>query len=164
MNRVCLLSEDWKFLFERVKKTVETFNELTGKCETTLRTMWLIEDEIMKLAKERGKVLTAQKTFVLAYFRRNTIYLQASYVISAMAFSSPSVNVQRTVYETILRGYLFIIIPAEARLYYDNLGTVKEEDFLKSRRFYAHTQNELIRICRPLARARGVGWIEFLFL
>jgi len=56
-----------------------------------------------------------------------------------MGFVDPSANLQRTIYETILRGYLFIVKPDEADLYHSNLGTRKEETFLRKRRFYGHS-------------------------
>jgi len=62
-----------------------------------------------------------------------------------MGFSHPSICLQRTVYETILKGYLFIVNPEEADLYYSKLQTNEEEKFLKKRRFYGHSYlvNEL---------------------
>lgn len=56
-----------------------------------------------------------------------------------MGFNGPSTNIQRTVYETILRGYLFIVNPNEARLYHDKLGSPELRVFLKSRRDYGHS-------------------------
>ena len=56
-----------------------------------------------------------------------------------MGFSHPSISLQRTAYETILRSYLFIVNPKEADLYYSNLQTDEEERFLRKRRFYGHS-------------------------
>lgn len=131
-------SNDWKFLLNRIERTRQVFDKLTEKCETTVKAMWLIEDEIAEQAKTIGVRLSPQQTFVLAYFRRNTIYLHSSYILAIMGFCYPSMNLQRTVYEAILRGYFFIVDPQEADLYYASLETNKEENFLKQRKRYGH--------------------------
>jgi hypothetical protein len=66
------------------------------------------------------------------------IFLNASYILGAIGFYNPSRNVQRTVYETILRGYYFLVEPQEADLYYSALGTDQEKSFLARRSYYGH--------------------------
>lgn len=145
-----LISQDWRFFFERVKRTMQTFGALVEKSETALKAMWAVENRIMEISKKKGKMLSPSQSFVLSYFRRNTVYLHASHVLGTMAFSHPTVNLQRTVYETILRGYLFIVDPEEATLYYSNLRTDKEEHFLKQREFYGHSY-----LCKRLFKAEN---------
>jgi hypothetical protein len=101
--------------------------------------MGIMENELTRIVKARGKMLLPSESFVLAYFRRNKIYLQSAYIIGAMGFFGPSTNIQRTAYESILRGYLFIVNPDEASYYHDNLSLEKIEAFLKTRKHYSHT-------------------------
>ena len=109
--------------------------------------MWLIHNKILEKVREKGEVLPPSHAFVSAYFRRNMVYLHSSYILGSMGFSHPSISLQRTVYETILRSYLFIVNPKEANLYYSKLQTDEEEKFLRKRRFYGHSYliNELFK-------------------
>lgn len=132
------IPKDWDFLLERVKKTEEKFRNLTEMCETIFKFMWYMDGKIWEKAKKIGTPLPNVESFVAAYYRRNMIYLQSAYILASMCFSYPSMSLQRTVYETILRGYLFIVDPKEANLYYLNLRTDKEEEFLRSRKWYGH--------------------------
>jgi hypothetical protein len=122
-----------------VKKTEEKFEILTETSETIFKLMWYIDSKIWERAKKIGESLPNVQSFVSAYYRRNMVYLKSAYVLASMCFSYPSMNLQRTVYETILRGYLFIVDPQEADLYHLNLRTEEEEDFLRSRKWYGHS-------------------------
>lgn len=143
--------DDWRFLLGRVERTKKTFSKLTDACETALKIMWLLEKEIMETAKKTGKMLSPSQTFVLSYSRRNAVYLQSSFILAAMAFSHPAISLQRTVYETILRGYLFVVDPTEASLYHSALRTDKEERFLREREYYGHTY-----LCKRLFKAGSI--------
>lgn len=131
---------DWKFLLKRVERTTERYKNLTEMCETVLDSMWLMDDKIFEELQEKGEeVLPYSHFFVWAYFRRNIVYLYSSYILGSMGFSHPSISLQRTVYETILRSYLFIVDPKEGDLYYSKLQTDEEEKFLRKRKFYGHS-------------------------
>ena len=70
---------------------------------------------------------------------RNIAYLRSAYLLSCGAFCGPSRDVQRTVYETILRGYLFIVDQKEANLMYKFIdGTIESNarDALRKRKFW----------------------------
>ena len=106
---------------------------------TTIKAMWFLEDKLAKISIKKKQELPPQKSFNLAFFRRNTVYLQASYLLGSIGFNNPSRNIQRTVYETILRGYYFLIEPEEAKQYHSALGTDQEKEFLWSRKHYGHS-------------------------
>lgn len=129
---------DWWFLFKRSVKTTEKYQSLAEMCETVLNSMWFIEDKITEKLREKGEPLDPPHSFVLAYFRRNTIYLQSSYILNSMGFIHPTISLHRTIYETILRSYFFVVNPEEAEQYYTHLRTDEEEEFLKSKKRYAH--------------------------
>jgi hypothetical protein len=127
---------DWWFLFKRSVKTTEK-QSLAETCEIVLNSMWFLEDKIAEKLRKKGDPLDPCHSFVLAYFRRNIVYLQSTYILSSMGFIHPSINLQRTVYETMLRSYFFIVNPKEANQYYAHLRTDEEEKFLKSRKRYS---------------------------
>ena len=131
-------SDVWEVYFERVIETIKTFKTLNESCETVFKSMWIIYGKIGEIVKKKG-VLPPCQQFVSIYFRRNIVYLQSAHILACMGFSCPSMNLQRTVYETILRGYLFIVNHKEANLYHSSLRTEKEEDFLRKKRFYGHS-------------------------
>ena len=64
------------------------------------------------------KELPPFQQFVSIYFSRNITYLQSAYLLAVGALCGPSRDLQRTVFETILRGYLFIVDHKEADLMY----------------------------------------------
>ena len=107
--------------------------------------------EIVKM-KGNGLQLPPLDSFILAYFLRNTIYLHSSYVLASMGFVWPSMNLQRTVYETILRSYFFIVNPEEAALFYENLQTETYPSFMKKRHYYAHSY-----LCEQLYEQNSQG-------
>lgn len=119
-------------------RTARTFTKLTESCEMSISAMGIIENELAKIFKVKNEIFLPSEAFVIAYFRRNKIYLQSAYIVGSMGFFGPSTNLQRTVYETILRGYLFTVNPNEAKQYHDNLGTKNLEAFLRLRRHYGH--------------------------
>jgi len=134
------MSEDyWNFYNERARTVKNDFEILNGLCETGFKSMWFIEQRLGEILKARGMKLPPFQSFVWAYFRRNILYLQSAHAILCIGFYSPSKNLQRTVYETILRGYLFLADHEEADSYYSNLGTNKEEQFMYRRKHYGHS-------------------------
>jgi hypothetical protein len=140
-------------------RTTRVFPNLSQTCELSLLGMRFIENELTKIAKEKSKVFSPSQAFVTSYFRRNTSYLQSAYIIGAMSFFGPSINNQRTVYEAILRGYLFIVNPDEANKYHDNLAPEKVENFLRSRNYYSHKWlcEELFDLKRQKQQRRFYG-------
>jgi hypothetical protein len=120
-------------------RTASIFPDFVRISETILNAMPFIENKIGDIQKEKDNPFSPSEVFVLSYFRRNKIYLQSAYILGVMGFYGPSLNLQRTVYETILRGYLFIVNPDEANNYHDNLSLEKERTFLKSRSYYKHS-------------------------
>ena len=121
-----------------MEKTSSLFKDLSEKCEFTIKAMWFLEGKIGEMAQKENRELPPQKSFILAYFRRNTVYLNASYILGSIGFNNPSQNVQRTVYETILRGYYFLVEPEEANRYYSVLATNQKNSFLRRRQYYGH--------------------------
>ena len=119
-------------------RTAALFPKLSEICEIGLNAMPIIENALVESQKKTGVTFSPSQAFLLAYFRRNKMYLQSAYLVGAMGFYGPSMNLQRTVYETVLRGYLFIVDPDEANSYHDNLKPGKVEIFLKSRNYYGH--------------------------
>lgn len=63
------------------------------------------------------------------YYKRNIIYLQSSHALACIGFIDPSSNLNRTVYETLLRGYLFTVDQKESEEYFKVIGTKKEEQY-----------------------------------
>jgi hypothetical protein len=102
-------SDDWDFFAKRARRTALAFSNFTEPCETAIKAMWTMEIKIAEIAKTEGKQLPPNETFVLVHFRRNNVYLLSSYVLAAMGFIWPSMNLQRTVYETVLRSYFFVV-------------------------------------------------------
>lgn len=141
------------YSFNRSHAIIRKYPKLSENCEVVLKGMWLIEDELGHILRKKGKQLSSQKSFVWAYFRRNILYLQSGYLLVVEGFSNPCSCLHRTVYETILRSYLFITTPKEATQYYSVLKTKKEEEFLKKRRYYGHSYL-LKHLYRPESQAK----------
>ena len=120
--------------------------------------MWFLEGKIVEISQKENRELPPQKSFILAYFRRNTVYLNASYLLGAMGFNNPSRNVQRTVYETILRGYYFLVEPEEANQYYSVLRTNQEKPFLRRRKHYGH-----ILLCQKLFKQETIELFKKIY-
>jgi len=133
------ISKDWEFYLERVGETTAKLKALTERCEVIIKSMWLIENRLGQDLAKRGEDLSPSESFILAYFRRNIVYLQSAYILTSIGFVHPSRCLQRVVYETILRGYFFIVNPKEAENYYSHLRTEKEEEFLGKRKRYGHS-------------------------
>ncbi len=90
--------------------------------------MMLIHSEIFKTVETSlgKKKLPNPQVFVSIYYQRNIIYLQSSHILTCIGFINPSANLNRTICETLQRGYLFTVEPKEADDYYQVLEQEKE--------------------------------------
>lgn len=138
-------SDFWGHWFERARKTKEELGALDELCETALKTMWQIDRKLGDSARKRGEILLPNQAFVWGYFRRNITYLHSAHILACLGFISPTENLLRTVYETVLRSYLFIVSPTEAEQYYSVLGTGKEEDFRQKHFGFKILKKELFK-------------------
>ena len=121
----------WEFYLDRVNRTIKTFADLNQLCEDAIKAMLLVHNKLYETLKCRGKKLPPQQAFVSLYYWRNIIYLQSAHALTCMGFTDPSMNLQRTVYETVLRGYFFIVKEDEAERYYQALQTEEELSYLR---------------------------------
>jgi len=131
----------WKANLERAKKTMETFKEQAQLCGLILNTMWLMKDKLLDtlIAKWGKKELPPYQMFVSIYFVRNIMYLRGAYLLACGSLCEPSRDLLRTILETIMRGYLFIVNRKEAGLMYDQLMEKmkpEDRDFLRERKHW----------------------------
>jgi hypothetical protein len=119
----------WKVYLDNVKSTAENLKQFNEKCEFIIKPMWKIFNDIDQIVKLRGSVLPPYQQFTAIFFKRNIIYLQSAHILASMGFINPSQNVQRTVYETILRCYHFIVKNEEAVHYNSIIGTEKVDKY-----------------------------------
>ncbi|KYK37508.1 MAG: hypothetical protein AYK18_09840 [Theionarchaea archaeon DG-70] len=128
-------------LSDRFKKTTDEFEKLSQFCSSVIASMWNMQDELRNaLLTEWGFMeLPPYQKFVSIYFIRNIIYLQSAYLLASGSLCEPSRDLQRTITETILRGYLFIVNEEEANRM-DSLikGTIrpKDRDLLRKRKYW----------------------------
>jgi len=120
-------------IFREPEKTAEIFKSLNQECEFAFKSMWLINNDLGQIFKQRGKQLTSQQTFVSIFFKRNIVYLHSAHILASIGFIDPCTSLLRTIYETILKGYLFIIKNEEAEEYYKVIGTENEEKYQNKR-------------------------------
>jgi len=134
----------WEDYLERVNRTIASFAEMNQICEDTIKSMWLINSQIFDTVKASWgmKKLPNHQVFVSIYYKRNVIYLQSSHALTCIGFLDPSSNLNRTVFETILRSYLFIVKQEEADEYFQVIGTV-EEELYKIRKGVAYLRKKL---------------------
>lgn len=123
--------EWWKDYLDRVNKTRTSFANINQICEDTILSMIQIYSAIFESVETSlgTRKLPNYQAFVSIYYKRNVIYLQSSHILACIGFIDPSSNLNRTVYETILRGYLFIAKPEEADEYSQAIRTGKEESY-----------------------------------
>jgi hypothetical protein len=121
----------WADYLERVNKTIVSFAPINQACEDTIKLMIFINSGIFDAIKiQWGKrKLPNHQVFVSIYYKRNITYLQSSHALACIGFLHPSSNLNRTVFETLLRGYLFIVEPKEADEYFRVIGTKEEESY-----------------------------------
>lgn len=125
----------------KARKTADTFPKLTLVCERALASMWVMEKELETIIRTKwgAKELPPHQQWVSIYFFKNMTYLRAAYLLACEGSCGASNDLQRTAYETILRGYLFIVDENEARLFYNLIeGTIepKKKEALHKRKFY----------------------------
>jgi hypothetical protein len=125
----------------QAKRTVDSFPELTLVCESSLASMWIMKREWERIIQNRwgAKELPPHQKWVSIYFFRNMTYLRAAYLLAREGSCGASNDLQRTVHETILRGYLFIVDEKEATLYSSLIeGTItpEEKETLHKRKYY----------------------------
>jgi hypothetical protein len=65
----------------------------------------------------------------MVFYKRNIAYLQSAYILASIGFVGPSANTTRTVFETLLREYLFIVDKEEANEYYRIIDTTQETPY-----------------------------------
>ena len=119
------------------KRTIITFPELTRVCSDALASMWVMKKELEGVFRKLMRELPASQKWVSIYFFGNMIYLRAAYFLACEGSCRPSWDLQRTAYETILRGYLFIVDESEADLLHSYLeGNVEARKILRKRNFY----------------------------
>jgi hypothetical protein len=109
-----------KNYLERTRRTFKTYPELTRVCRTILDSMWNMKSELKDTIRTNWgpKELPPYQQFVSIYFFKNMIYLRPIYLLGSEGSCSPAFDLQRTVYESILRGYFFIVNEDEANLFY----------------------------------------------
>jgi hypothetical protein len=124
----------------KAKETTDLFPKLTFICESSLASMWRMKGEWKTMILSKwGKELPPHQKWVSIYFFRNMTYLRAAYLLAREGSCGASSDLQRTAYETILRGYLFIVDEEEAKLHASIIeDTLKpeEKETLRKRKYY----------------------------
>lgn len=164
-------SDVWEAHLERVKKTSDTFPELTQLCRLVLDSMWHMKDSLMNVVRDicvqTKKEAPPYQQFTSIYFIRNILYLQGAYLLACGSLCEPSRDLQRTITETIMRGYLFIVNKKEANLMHSLVeGTIepKDRDYLRNRKYWPfkwllgelyikETRNSIRKFLRRLSRS-----------
>ena len=125
------LGRVWNDYLTNVNKTISLFKTANQTCEDTIKLMWLIDSRIWDSVKSRWgrRKLPNYQVFVSIFYRRNIVYLQSSHALVSIGFINPSSSLCRTVFESLLRGYLFIVEPEEADEYFRAIDTTNEETY-----------------------------------
>jgi len=98
----------WDILQQYKKDTETIFPEYIQTIETSLSYSWLLQGRIMKLLSNTGE-LPPYKQFINVYYLRNIHYLTSAFNSAIINQCSSSRDLQRTIFETIVRGYLMIV-------------------------------------------------------
>lgn len=127
----CEQGRVWVDYLGNVDKTINRLAVINQTCEDTIKMMYLIDAKILdSVIKQWGRnKLPNDQVFVSVYYKRNISYLQSAYILASIGFISPSSNLSRTVFETLLREYLFIVDKQEADEYYQVIGTERKDLF-----------------------------------
>ena len=125
----------WADYLNRVNKTMNLFPTLNQTCESTIKLMYHNDALLLNAVKKQwgAKKLSNHQIFVSIFYKRNILYLQSSHALACIGFVDPSHNLNRTVFETLLREYLFIVDPAEADEYYNAIGKPNEFSYHSSK-------------------------------
>lgn len=101
-------TEIWDLLEKKKDISKNSVADYMNICEIILNNMWLLNDRIYK---EIGvdAPLDPYKRFILVFYWRNLLYLLSAYLLAIRNLCSASRDIQRTVLETIVRGYLYIV-------------------------------------------------------
>jgi len=129
----------WEDYSEREDKTKKTFPDLTRVCEHALWSIWSMKNRLLNTIMQLNEELPPYQQFISIYFMRNIIYLQSAYLLACGGYCAPSRDLQRTLYETILRGYLFIVNEDEANLMYEYIEELiipVRKEALRKRKFW----------------------------
>jgi len=129
----------------RVERTRANFPSLVKVCSEVIAFQWKIRNLFSMRVKEPGSGESPpHQQFIMIYFARNAIYLRAAFTLAQEGSTSPCYDVLRTVFETILRGYLFALAPDEAKLMYGyikNALTSEQQKDLKRKAFFNFDYN-----------------------
>jgi hypothetical protein len=101
-------TEIWDLLEKKKDLSKNSVADYMNICEIILDNMWLLNDRIHK---EIGidVPLDPSKRVILVFYWRNLLYLVSAYLLAIRNLCSASRNIQRTILETIVRGYLYIV-------------------------------------------------------
>jgi len=97
----------WIFLKKREKEIEETINVIDD-VEFILQEMWFSGALMEKLFLRYIPKVSSEILINTLYFR-NVTYLTSSYQLAKIGFIMPSHNLQRTVLESLVKGYLYIV-------------------------------------------------------
>lgn len=120
---------DWN-LSERAETVRTVMPELVNASQATITAIWQIESKLFERLGRIGKKLPPTDVFVSIYFKKNRAYLQSAHILACYGFVNPSASLQRMVYESILRGYYFIVEPNQAMLLYAKTDTELVDDVM----------------------------------
>jgi len=129
----------------RVERTRANFPSLVKVCSEVIAFQWKIRNLFgMRVKKPGSGESLPHQQFIMIYFARNAIYLRAAFALAQEGSTSPCYDLLRTVFETIVRGYLFALAPDEAKLMYGyikNALTSEQQKDLKRKGFFDFDYN-----------------------
>jgi len=96
----------WTYYEDR-KNRINILQEL-DVVEKVLQEMWFSCNIISEIMNNRT-LNSSTELFISTYFMRNITYLYSSYESERIGNTMPSYNLQRTVLETIIKGYVFVV-------------------------------------------------------
>ncbi len=116
----------WTYYEDR-KKRIDILQEI-DVIEKVLQEMWFSCNVISDILKDRT-INSSTELFIGTYFMRNITYLYSAYECARIGNTMPSYNLQRTVLETIIKGYVFIVDEDIAdRCYITTAAHLKQND------------------------------------
>ena len=119
------LNRFWRAFEMRVRQTELKHSDETRLCTVSIDSMCNMRRILGAALTAKAKILPPYQQFVFTYFGTIEAYLQSVYLLSCGWFYQANQDLQRTVHETILKGYLFIVENGEADLMYSYVkGTI----------------------------------------
>jgi len=116
----------WTYYEDR-KKSINILQEL-DVVEKVLQEMWFSCNIISEIMNNRI-LNSSTELFISTYFMRNITYLYSAYESARIGNTMPSYNLQRTVLETIIKGYVFVVDEDIAdRCYITTASYLKQND------------------------------------